>query len=211
MQKNNDLIFKTFEGHDVHTFVWNGRVCWLGREIINILEYVNSSKVISECIAKLGFEEDIEYKILRGEELIEFRKMVNSIIPDTLSIKIRNLTILYEPGLYGVFQYSTRPAGVRFSQWIRREVVLELREMGYYILGERQERETLTKKQKTTDETIGSDIKSFMGNIDKAEWSVAYDMLILLERAIKEGGLLLETTLQVLNRLGIDTKKLNCE
>ncbi|MGL5069319.1 MAG: hypothetical protein ACRC6T_16180 [Sarcina sp.] len=106
MKKKNDLIYKTFEGQGVHTFIWNGRMCLIGKEVIKILKYSNVSKTLSECIISQSFEEGIEYKKLIGKELMEFREVADAICPGAVSIKTRNLIILFEPGLYGVLQYS---------------------------------------------------------------------------------------------------------
>ena len=205
MKKKNDLILKVFEGHDLHTFVWNGRVCWVGKQVINILDYSNSSKVLSECIEKQGFEVDIEYKILRDEELSEFRKMANDIMPDVVSVKTRNLIILYEPGLYGVFQYSTRPQGIIFGQWIRRVVVPELREKGYFVLGEDFKRDEVKKEIVCEVHEVKNVIN--LEETKKTNLTLAYDLLSLVERAVEKGGIFLESTIQVLKEVGIDIKE----
>jgi prophage antirepressor-like protein len=202
MKKSNDLIYKTFEDYELHTMIWNGRPCWIGREVINGLDYSNSSKVLSECIERQGFEVDIEYDILKDERLIEFRTMANAIMPKTVSIKTRNLIILFEPGLYGVFQYSTRPAGLKFSQWIRREVVPELRLKGYYILGE----EVFENKAKIDNKRVEerNDIKKFSNS--NSEMEVALKTLEIWDKANDKGGIFLEGTIQILNRFGLNIK-----
>ncbi|WP_297518701.1 BRO family protein [uncultured Clostridium sp.] len=204
MKKSNDLICKTFEDYELHTMIWNGRPCWIGKEIVKGLDYSNGSAVLNECIERMGFEPDIEYKILEGEELSKFRNIANSIIPSVISVKARKLIILFEPGLYGVLQYSTRPAGLKFSRWVRREVVPELRKKGYYILGEKSFKnkvkvKTIVVKENNCKEE--SKDESFYN-----EMKIALRTLEIWEMANKEGGIFLDGTIQILNKFGLNIK-----
>lgn len=211
MKKKNDLIYKTFEGQSVHTFIWNGRMCLIGKEVIKILKYSNASKTLNECIIEQYFEEEIEYKKLRGQDLLEFRKMADDICPGAVSIKTRNLTILFEPGLYGVLQYSKKPEGVAFGLWIRREVVSELIKKGYYVLGEERFKRK-TKKDVEVIETKENNVsfeekrRVIQGSYSDDKMKIAIQALELWERANKEGGIFLEGAIQILNEFGVKIK-----
>ncbi|HHY26420.1 MAG TPA: Bro-N domain-containing protein [Desulfitobacterium dehalogenans] len=130
----NDLIVKNFNGTQVHTFIWNGRPCWIANEVVSLFKYANPSVTIHDCIIAEDFESGIEYETLRGEDLKVFKKMVNSLTNlNLVSPNTPNLTIFYEDGLYGFLQYTDKPEGIQFRKWIRREVLPEIRETGAYI------------------------------------------------------------------------------
>ncbi|MGL4654942.1 MAG: BRO family protein [Sarcina sp.] len=186
--------------------MWNGRACWLGKEIMRILKYSNTSKTLNECIKEQYFEEDIEYKKLRGNELLEFRRIADSICPGVISIKTRNLIILFESGLYGTLQYTKKPEGVVFGLWIRREVVSEIMKKGYYVFGDdyKSKKEVMEIEQKVSEEkeVVIKSIKK--ENEELWNFEVVANMMSIYERAVNEGGILLEGISQLLDKAGID-------
>lgn len=123
----NDLLIKNFQGRDIHTFLWNDRICFIANEIVEVLEYADSTKTIQDCIKRADFEVGFEYEVLKGDKLKEFATTTDVAANNVISKKARAVTIFYEDGLYGFLQYTDKPIGVRFRKWIRREVIPEIR------------------------------------------------------------------------------------
>lgn len=130
-----NIITREFEGHAVHTFVWNGKPCWIASEIVSLFGYADTSVTIRQCIEAEDFEVGIEYDVLTGKALHQFKAMVHELTKSNLvSQHTRNLTIFYEDGLYGFLQYTEKPVGVRFRKWVRRVVIPSLRQTGEYAI-----------------------------------------------------------------------------
>jgi Prophage antirepressor len=142
----SNLLIKEFNGNQVHTFVWNGKPCWIANEIVSLFDYADASATISQCIQSEKFDPAIEYDVLRGEELKAFKEMVTQVIASTegddgvttnslvTSLKfVPQLTIFYEDGLYGFLQYTDKPEGIQFRKWVRRDVIPEIRQTGAYV------------------------------------------------------------------------------
>lgn len=133
------LLTKEFNGNEIHTFMWNNKPCWIANQIVSSFGYADASKTILQCIEKEEFETDVEYEMLKGEDLKKFREMVNLattsevVTKDLISNKARHLIIFYEDGLYGFMQYTDKPIGVKFRKWLRRDVLPEIRQTGVYV------------------------------------------------------------------------------
>ncbi|MBE3585390.1 MAG: Bro-N domain-containing protein [Thermoanaerobacter sp.] len=125
MSENSPVVLtKQFEGKTVHTFIWNGRLCWIAGEIASAIGYDDPASAVKNCIEREEFEAGLEYDVLRGAELDSFREMVNFVMGfEAITNKTRNLTVFYEEGLYGFLAYTDRPEGKRFKKWIRRDEV----------------------------------------------------------------------------------------
>ena len=135
MNENGLMLVRQFEGKTVHTFVWNGRPCWVAGEIAEAIGYEDPSATVRHCIEAEEFEPGFEYEVLKGGDLNRFKEMANFVIEfNPITNKTRNLTIFYEEGLYGFLAYTDKPEGKRFRKWIRSEVVPEIRRTGSYQL-----------------------------------------------------------------------------
>ncbi len=131
-----NIITRQFEGHAVHTFEWEGRPCWIATEIVALFEYADASKTIQQCIEAEEFEEGVEYEVLRGKQLREFKRLSEVTTAEVVTyLKYApQLTLFYEDGIYGFLQYTHKPVGIRFRKWIRSEVVPAIRKEGAYTL-----------------------------------------------------------------------------
>ncbi|MGL4874376.1 MAG: BRO family protein [Clostridium sp.] len=149
----NDLIVKTFKGKKCLNFVWNNRPCWIGIQLVEIFEYTQKSKTVLNCIKREGFEKGIEYDVLDGENLKEFKKIFSEELEELKFVS--RVIIFYEQGLYGFLAYTNMPIGREFRRWIRREVIPDLREKGYYVLEGNEEvvetREVIVKDKANFD------------------------------------------------------------
>ena len=127
-----NVLAKEFNGVRVYSFIWKGQVSWIAVEVAKAIGYVEKSKPIGNCIKKEQFEEGVEYEMVSGDELKELKKVIK-IDEDYLKYSPK-LILFYEIGLYGFLQYTKLEAGIEFRTWIRREVLPEIREKGYYAL-----------------------------------------------------------------------------
>lgn len=132
-----NLIIKEFNGNQIYTFMWKGKICWIANQIVSLFDYADTSKTIQDCILAEEFETSIEYDTLKGEELKAFKKLVGKVTTSEVVTSLKyvpKLTIFYEDGLYGFLQYTDKPVGVKFRKWVRREVIPEIRETGTYSI-----------------------------------------------------------------------------
>lgn len=133
----NDLIIKMFNGKKCLNFVWNNKPCWIAIQLVDIFEYNQKSKTVLNCIKREGFEKGIEYDVLDGEELRNFKESFSEELEDLKFVS--RVIIFYEQGLYGFLSYTNMPIGREFRRWIRREVIPTLRKKGYYVLDGKDE------------------------------------------------------------------------
>ncbi|MGL4992010.1 MAG: BRO-N domain-containing protein [Sarcina sp.] len=128
----DNIIIENFEGKQVYTFMWNGKICWIASSVLSILGYTDTSKSILQCIEAEDFEIGVEYDHLTGKELKLFKELVCDTIP---SLKYcARLIIFYEQGLYGFLQFSEKEIAVKFKKWLRREVITSIKKDGEYKL-----------------------------------------------------------------------------
>jgi len=112
-------IIKEFEGNKIATLVWNDRVCWIANNIASALDYADPSTTVGQCIKGEDFKAGIEYQVLKGKALKEFKNMVNSVTEEiSVSQNTPNLTIFYEEGLFGFTVWAHKPTGIRLRKWI---------------------------------------------------------------------------------------------
>ena len=176
----NDLLIKNFQGKDIHTFLWNDRICFIANEVVEVLEYADSTKTIQDCIKRAEFEVGFEYEVLKGDKLKEFATTTDVAANNVISKKARAVTIFYEDGLYGFLQYTDKPIGVRFRKWIRREVIPDIRKTGSY---------TLVKDRNNFKEDIDfkSDVGNGFGNTESLR--IAYESAVMFKGLIEDAGL----------------------
>ncbi|WP_297523311.1 BRO family protein [uncultured Clostridium sp.] len=128
----NDLIVKEFRDKEFYSLVWNDKPCWVAVDVASLFGYIHKSKPIMNCIRREKFELGIEYDVLDGDELKNFKEVFSEQLGDTKYAP--KVIILYEVGLYGFLTYTEMPLGVEFRNWIRRDVMPTLREKGYYVM-----------------------------------------------------------------------------
>ncbi|MGL5067500.1 MAG: BRO family protein [Sarcina sp.] len=127
------LFIESFNGYKITSVIWKGKVCWGAIEIAKFLGYEETSYAIGNCLKVEKFREGIEYELLKGEELKEFKSILGSEMSNSIKYAPK-LVIFYEPGLYGFLAYTEKPLGVTFRTWIREEVVPQVRATGAYVL-----------------------------------------------------------------------------
>lgn len=129
----NNLFIKNFNDEEIITLIFDDRICWIAKDIAKVLGYDDSSKAVNQCIKSENFERGVEYEVLSGDKLKELKKLIGVTHISYLK-QTPKLVIFYEEGLYGFINYSELPLGISFRKWLRREVLPELREKGFYSI-----------------------------------------------------------------------------
>ena len=127
-----DLVTKEFRNKKISSFVWNGKVCWVGIDIGELFGYIQARRAVFDCIKKEQFVSGEEYDVLEGEELKEFKEIFSEELEDLKFAP--KIVILYESGLHGFLAYTKMPLGIEFRTWIRNEVMPAIRKKGYYVM-----------------------------------------------------------------------------
>jgi len=118
-----DLAFN-FEKHPIHAFLYGGRPAWIAAEVGSALgmtdpnKALRSSKVV-ECPA--------DYDVVPPYAL----PITES---DSVLWSPRGVTILFESGLFALVLRSDKPAAIRFTRWVIREVLPNIRRAGSYSM-----------------------------------------------------------------------------
>jgi len=118
-----DLAFD-FEGHPIHPFLHNGQPAWETGEVAAALGMADAAKGVRESPIT---EKGLDYDVAQSEILPWKRK-------NRLQGQSRAVTILYESGLYALVLRSNKPAAMRFTRWVVRDVLPEIRATGSFSL-----------------------------------------------------------------------------
>lgn len=114
----NELqIFKSPEFGQVRTIVKNDEVWFVGKDVAEALEYVNTKQALIDHV-------DVEDKqIFKGSDL----RPLDFVIPN------RGMTFINESGLFSLVLSSKLPTAKEFKRWITKEVIPSIRKYGGYI------------------------------------------------------------------------------
>ncbi|MGL4656070.1 MAG: BRO-N domain-containing protein [Sarcina sp.] len=121
------VFIDIFCGIEVYTVLWGGKPCWFATKIAETLDYDDPSKAISYCLKVEEFDIGIDYDVLTGKELREFKDILKENNIDDFKY-ISKLIIFYEDGLFGFLQFSHKPIGAKLRKWIRKEVKPRIKE-----------------------------------------------------------------------------------
>ena len=145
------VFIDTFCGQEVLTTIWDGNPCWFASKIAEILDYDDPSKAIAYCLKVEEFDVGIDYEILSGTKLKEFKSLLKENDVDIESLKyVSKLIIFYEDGLFGFLQFSHKPIGAKLRKWVRAEVKPKIMSE----LGLRENVRTLSNDSKVVDNTL---------------------------------------------------------
>lgn len=113
--KNENV--QKFNEEEAHSFLWNGRMCWIGIEIASMLNYENPSKIVNYFINSGQFLKGVDYEILTREELREFKAILfsNGISKYKQSPK---LVLFYENTLLEFLKYRNKLNDLEIKKFI---------------------------------------------------------------------------------------------
>lgn len=136
MLDKNQCFVEKFENFNINTVLFNGKPCWVAKDIGNVLEYSNEGKGLTELISGKWSDEFVKGEhldVLRGQELVDFKKVLDGVVPKSVA-RISQLSILYEPGVYLVCLNTQKPVGKRLRRWLSSVVMPSINETGTYSL-----------------------------------------------------------------------------
>ncbi len=123
-------INSEFEGKTLVTLTYEGRPCWVAREIGRILGYSRDGRRLLHKINDKWHDElveDHDYTVLRGEDLEEFKA---SMLVGDAGARLKKhrppMLLLFEPGLHLVLSKSGKPAGQRLRRFLLDDVLPRL-------------------------------------------------------------------------------------
>lgn len=118
-------ITSQFEGHDITTYVFRGRICWIAQEVGAAVGYTEEGfrSVLQDWSPELIHGTDIE--VLRGDDLREFKELLEARVKKTLAF-VSQLTVLYEPGFYLICFRTHLPLGVKLRRVMADDVMPKL-------------------------------------------------------------------------------------
>lgn len=119
--KQKIQVFQNEEFGELTTIIIDGDVWFIGREIAEILGYVNSRQAIISNVEN-------------EDKQVFTRKMLNSLKSTELTLEIpnRGLTCINESGLYSLILSSKLPQAKQFKHWVTSEVLPAIRKYGSY-------------------------------------------------------------------------------
>ena len=110
MEGNNTLQFFNYEGQQVRTVEKDGETWFVAKDVCDILELTNPTEALH------GLDSDeLTSVILRAGG------------------QNREMNAITESGVYALVFRSRKPEAKKFSRWVRREVLPEIRKTGAYV------------------------------------------------------------------------------
>lgn len=119
---------------------YKGRPAWIGVQVGEALEYQPGAKLTEMMRAEWTeeFTEGVDFDILRGADLAEFKKLVADGGLTTnfgVSKNTQALMLIYESGMWKALMLTKKPAGKRLRKWLGETVMPEIAATGGYISG----------------------------------------------------------------------------
>jgi prophage antirepressor-like protein len=136
MLDKNQCLINEFEDFNVNTVLFDGKPCWITKDIGNVLGYAKKGKGLIELISREWSDEFIKGEhidILSGQELSDFKKVLD-VVASNATTSAPKLSILYEPGINLVCLNTQKPVGKRLRRLISTVVMPSIRKTGTYSL-----------------------------------------------------------------------------
>ncbi|MGL5069265.1 MAG: hypothetical protein ACRC6T_15890 [Sarcina sp.] len=171
-----------FNGYNICTYLWNGKVCWVAIQIVKSFNYLTPSKIIYHCIKRECFIEGLDYDILTGDTLKIFKESAKL---NTTDIRYApKLIIFYESGLFGFLSYCDKPESMPFKSLVRHKILPSILRDGYYVIDDLKK--DLSTSLITSNNTKLDDISSSAEVFSKLRESPTPKInLPLLEKCIE--------------------------
>lgn len=122
---NEVKIFNNGDFGSVRTVEMNEEIFFVGKDVAEILGYVNSNKAIQMHV-------DDEDKFLRSARGTEMGKLFSSLKEMQEKLGRQDNWFINESGLYSLVFSSQLPSAKAFKRWITSEVIPSIRKTGSY-------------------------------------------------------------------------------
>ncbi|WP_203648961.1 phage antirepressor [Secundilactobacillus yichangensis] len=114
----NQILSFNFQGHTVRTAVFKGNPYFVGKDVANVLGYVNTNDALNKHV-------DVEDKLIGSQN-------ATPSIVDSMGRK-QYPTMIKESGVYSLIFSSKLPAAKQFKHWVTNEVLPSIRKEGAYV------------------------------------------------------------------------------
>ncbi|MGL4655023.1 MAG: hypothetical protein ACRCWM_03930 [Sarcina sp.] len=117
----NSLSMSNFEGYEICTYIFEGRICYVALEIAKLLQYGNPSKAVYRCIEGSVFKEGEEYEVLKGERLKLFKSISFNYRGESFT-RVNRIVIFYEKALNRFLSYSGKELASIYKAWFKNNI-----------------------------------------------------------------------------------------
>lgn len=117
---NELMLFENSEFGTIRTFMMNGEIWFVGKDVAVALGYSNTKDALASHVD----DED--------------KRVIQRSGNTTLEIPNRGLTIINESGLYSLVLSSKLDSAKGFKHWITHDVIPSIRETGSYSMPQHQ-------------------------------------------------------------------------
>lgn len=100
------------------TCLFEGRKCWKGIIVASVLGYNTPARAINRFLKARDLVKEVDYDILEGSRLKEFKKQVVSQVGDG-GLKASKVIIFYESAVYEFMFYSEKESAKEFQEVLK--------------------------------------------------------------------------------------------
>ncbi|MGK4034064.1 phage antirepressor [Pediococcus acidilactici] len=193
----NELQNFNFEGNEVRTVLINGEPYFVGKDIADVLGYLNTRDALSKHVD----EED------KNSVAIHDGKKGNP-----------NQVVINESGMYSLVLSSKLPNAKKFKRWVTNEVLPSIRKHGAYMTDEKIEEALLNpdtiinlatqlKEEREGRLIAEQQVKEFQPKVSYYDKVLSNDALMTISLIAKDYGMSGAGMNKLLHKLGVQYRQ----
>ena len=136
-----NILNNSFEGKSVRTFGFKSEVCFIGKDVAELLGYKNSNETISKHCRKPISLGDIS----KGSEMLPLKEALN------LGNSWKQTKIIRQGDVLRLIVKSKLPNAEKIESWIFDEVIPKVLDKGEYSINESKLKEKIAQLKKAND------------------------------------------------------------
>ena len=129
------MIKRIFYGKVFHSFIWQGRVCWIGAELAEMIDYKDGIRTINDFIRVKDMRASRDYDSIVGRDLEVFKNLFDGKILDWIK-PLNRVIIFYESGVCKFLEHTRKPLAPSLDEWLKGEIIPILNEQKAVSLNE---------------------------------------------------------------------------
>lgn len=141
MSDKLQVITRTFNDKPITTLVYQGRPCWIAREVAIAIGYADPRSFISRITGEWASEmhEEKHFSVIFGKDLKALRNVVTSGVTsgvmsqDILPARAPSVLVLFEAGMHMALLKTDKPRGTELRKVLSDEVLPQLARDGRYL------------------------------------------------------------------------------
>lgn len=176
MDAKNSIQLYSFQQKDFRIISIKDESWFVLVDVLNILGLKESHNIIN------ALDEDEKIKITSSD----FVHLKNK--GTKLNSKIRSLWLINEPGLYKCIFRSNKPEAKKFTNWVTKEVLPQLRKTGSYSLPARKRKNVITQAEKIDRKMVVSalELLTMLDEVQIKHKELKKSIIEKLESELKE-------------------------